>query len=198
MSLLIETIRVYNGSFNNVAGHEARMRRSLAEIFSYYGPIHLAEALNDIELPAQGLYKCRVVYSEKSMNTELIPYTVQPVRTLRIVVDNEISYDHKFLDRAAIENNYEKRGTCDDILIIRNGLVTDTSYANIAFKTKDQWITPASFILAGTQRQFLISSGKLEEAEVTVNDLKKFTEFKLINSMLLFDSNGSATQNIIF
>jgi 4-amino-4-deoxychorismate lyase len=45
---------------------------------------------------------------------------------------------------------------CDDIIIVRNGFVTDASYANLIFRKGDEWFTPATFLLAGTMRAFLL------------------------------------------
>jgi 4-amino-4-deoxychorismate lyase len=74
--------------------------------------------------------------------------------------------------------------TADDILIIKNGFITDTSFSNIAFFDGTQWFTPFTYLLNGTQRQHLLRQGAIVETEITPSDLKQFRYAKLINAML--------------
>ena len=60
----------------------------------------------------------------------------------------------------------DKKGDCDDILIIRNGLITDMSYANVAFFDGTQWLTPRIPLLAGTCRERLLETGPIREADI--------------------------------
>ena len=76
----------------------------------------------------------------------------------------------------------------DDILIIKDLLVTDTSIANIAFETSGgEWITPKNPLLKGTTRARLLDEGKLKEADIRVHELRSFTKVALLNAMIDFD-----------
>jgi 4-amino-4-deoxychorismate lyase len=79
-----------------------------------------------------------------------------------------------------------KRGDCDDILIVKNGYITDTSFSNIVFFDGDKWVTPARPLLRGTMRESLLKTNYIEETDILVNDLKKFTIARLVNAMLPF------------
>jgi 4-amino-4-deoxychorismate lyase len=116
---------------------------------------------------------------------------------LKIIVDNEISYAHKFEDRHELNALYSKRELCDDILIVKQGLITDTSYANIVFKESDHWVTPTSYLLAGTMRQNLLDKKIITEDEIRVTDLARFKKFKLINAMVGFDGPEIDVSNIV-
>ena len=184
MSRLIETIRVANGKLANIGSHFKRMSH-----------VH-DNAILELTLPAEGVHKLRIVYDPTSFSFEISPYTIKPIRSLKLVFDNTIVYDQKFEDRSAINKLVDLKQDCDDVLIIKNSLVTDVSYANIIFKKSSTWYTPDSFLLNGTMRQNLLDSGKIKERRIMVNDLREFSHFKLINAMLLDEAPESEVLNI--
>jgi 4-amino-4-deoxychorismate lyase len=73
--------------------------------------------------------------------------------------------------------------------MVKNGLVSDTSYCNILFYDGAEWLTPEVPLLAGTQRQHLLDLGKIKTEKITPNDLHNYHKFMLINAMLEFDEN---------
>ena len=188
MSQLIESIRLNDGQFNNLKYHEQRMDCSLKELYNIDGRSDLNHFFRSIEYPRKGLYKCRLLYDNQSKSTEFVPYTIKRVKSLKLIVDNDILYNHKYLNRAPINKLFEKRDNCDDILIIKNGGVTDSSYANIVFNSGDKWYTPQTYLLKGTMRESLIQSGEIKEEQIKSTDIMKFKKFKLINSMLGFET----------
>jgi len=153
--------------------------------------------LKNLHAPQKGLYKCRLVYDDVSREVELIPYTPKPISSLRIVEHDRISYEFKYTDRRAIDKLSEMRNTCDDILIVKRGLVTDSSFSNIVFRNGKHWVTPWSALLKGTQRQKLLEHELITEEEIKVKDIKSFETFKLINAMLEFDSPEIKVSNIV-
>ena len=197
MFQLIETIRLHDGQFGNLRYHEQRMQRAMNEVFGADQKVNLEEVLRNYSKPPLGLYKCRLVYNNKRNEVEFISYTIRPAHWLKIVHDDTISYDHKFEDRNEIENDFKKRGNCDDVLIIKKGRVTDTSQANIVFRRRNEWITPTSFLLPGTMRQSLLDKKMIVEEEISVDDLSGFESFKLMNAMLMFDAPERSIENIV-
>ena len=103
---------------------------------------------------------------------------------MRIVDGSEIDYNHKYLDRNKLIELRSLREECDDVLIVTNGKITDTTYANVAFFARGQWYTPASYLLPGTKRRQLIDSGILQVVEITVSDLSSYATVALINAMI--------------
>ena len=80
--------------------------------------------------------------------------------------------------------NVNKNESAIDILIVKNGLITDTSYSNIILYNGKEWFTPKSFILNGVKRQYLLNTGKVKEIKITLENLKNFEKISLINAML--------------
>ncbi len=198
MSLLIESIKLYNGAYHNLFYHEQRMNRSLKMLCGVEDYFNLEEFLQHVEQPTNGLFKCRIVYDDESKSVEYIPYIPRLITTLRVIEHDRISYEFKYSDRKTIDKLFELRQSCDDILIVKRGLVTDTSYANILFKRDAKWYTPYSPLLKGTMRANLLEHEKIEEEEIHVNDIKTYDSFKLINALLEFEGSEVDVSNIVF
>lgn len=187
MFRLLESIRLQNGNFHRLNYHQQRMDRSVKELSAQKNSINLFENLKKYNVPKTGLYKCRVVYTQQIESVEFIPYEIKPVNSLKVVYDQEIEYSHKYTDRNTIGALFNQRQFCDDILIVRNGFVTDSSYSNIIFYNGVNWITPANPLLKGTMRQFLLDTAEIKASPIQVQDIPTFKTFRLINAMLAFD-----------
>lgn len=198
MSLLLETIKLQDGEYQNLFYHEQRMNRSLKTLCGEFDHFDLEEFLKHLERPAQGLFKCRILYDEQSKEVEFMPYTPKPVNSLRVIEHDRISYEFKYADRKTLNKLYELRQASDDILIVKRGLVTDSSYANIVFRRGKHWYTPWSALLKGTQRTKLLERDVIHEEEIRVEDIETFETFKLINAMLEFESPEIDVSNIVF
>lgn len=188
MSLLIESIKLMDGKFCNLFYHEQRMIHSLNTLCGIEEELNLEEFLSELDVPAKGLYKCRMEYDETSRQVEFLPYTPRAVRSLKIVENDRISYELKYKDRKSIDKLFERREGCDDILIVKKGNITDCSYANVVFRKGKTWYTPYSALLKGTMRQKLLDTGKIQAEEIQLTDIKSFDSCKPINAMMEFDA----------
>ena len=141
------------------------------------------------------LWRCRIVYDATSVNIEFIPYQTRVIRRLQLIEADTLDYAFKYADRSEIDKLFASKNGADDILIVQNGLITDTSIANIAFFDGTQWLTPADPLLKGTTRARLLDEKKIFESEIHVDDLNKFTGFALMNAMIGFQriENGIIT-----
>lgn len=195
--LLLETIRCQDGQLDNLHYHQERLMRSRRELLGLQGGIRL----EDIHPPGearQGLFKCRVIYAEKIETVEFLPYLFRPVNSLKLVDCGQLSYSYKFADRKAIDKLFRLRGRADDVLFLRRGLLTDTSYANIALFDGEKWFTPARPLLAGTRRAALIEAGLLLPDHIHAADLPHFRELRLINAMSRLEDERTVPLNHIF
>ena len=197
MSLLIESIKLLDGEFYNLFYHEQRINKSLKELCGIDEHSDLERFLKKLNYPDKGLYKCRIIYDDTRKEIEFVPYTPRPIQSLKIVENNRVRYDHKYNDRRTLDKLYAMRGECDDILIVKDNLVTDTYYCNIVFRRNSKWYTPWSTLLAGTMRQSLIDKGVIEVEMITKDDINSFSSCKLINAMLGFDGPEIETSAII-
>lgn len=168
----------------NLEYHNFRLNRSREELLGEKDQLLLE---NQIVVPSDcktGIYKCKVSYSSSINEIEIIPYQKRVIKSLMIVEENTISYSHKYSDRLHLIELMNLRGDCDDILIVKDGYITDTSFSNIVFLNGDKWVTPARPLLRGTMRESLLKRNQIGEENITFDDLKKFKEARLINAML--------------
>ena len=182
--VLVESLRCEHGALLNVGGHNRRLNASRKELFGMTDAWDLAELIDIPSVLGPGIYKCRVVYAEKIIKVEFLPYAKKTVTRLRIVADDAIAYPHKYKDRSALDRLRTLAGADEDIIIVRNGLVTDSSAGNLVFDTGSELLTPASPLLRGTRREFLLSRNILKPAAIRQADLLYFKSVHLINAML--------------
>lgn len=192
MCRFLETINVKDGELLHLLYHQQRMAKVFRRFFGHAQPPLLAESLTLPDFALTGNYKCRLIFSRNIEMVEFSEYIPKLVRSLRIVTDDAIDYSFKFADRRPLETLFQSKGECDDVLIVKNGFVTDTSYSNILFYDGKRWLTPDTPLLNGTCRQRLLDEQKITERRIRASHLPGFTHFMLINAMLGFDENRAA------
>lgn len=187
--LFIETLKIIDGHFVCPLHHLQRMRDTQTEAF---GRVHIPLLTDDLipEDKRQGIVKCRITYGETIGRIEYEPYRARNIRSLKLVDGGNIDYHLKYADRSLFHPLLEQRGTCDDILIVREGEITDTSYSNVVFFDGAEYITPRAFLLNGTKRQKLLREGKVKVQTLRVEDLPRFDCLYLINAMLDIKDNA--------
>lgn len=198
MSRLIESICLSNGVFHRLPYHQARMDDAFREILHHQNQIQLSDFLHSQPYPVQGLFKCRIVYEKHSHAVEFLPYTAKPITSLKMVRADNIEYAYKFENRSDLHQLYQLREDCDDILIVKNGFITDSYYSNVILYDGADWFTPSTPLLAGTMRQYLLETGKISEAAIRVEDVRLFKKVKLINAMLGLDGPELSISQIVF
>lgn len=184
---LFESIRVEGGNVHLLQYHQKRLERSYLYMFKK----KCAWQLNSMipELPKEGSFKLRFLYNKDRFTFELLPYTSRKIERLKLIEIDSYSYDHKFTDRSGLDNAYKLRGDCDDVLLTKNGFLTDTSYCNILLFDGTKWVTPEKPLFEGVQREFLIDQQRVIPMQIHVNDLSDFISFQLINALNPFEEN---------
>lgn len=188
MCRFIESIRYENGIMPLITLHQQRFEKTQVEVF---GKI-MHEPLKDIiyrKAGSQqnlntGKYKCRIVYDAQNIFIEFILYYQSKIDRLKIVTDDQIDYHYKYADRECFKRLKSTLPDGTEILIIKNNLVTDTSFTNIALFDGMKWFTPAVPLLGGVQRAFLINEKIIFPEDIRLNDLHYFKKIKLFNAMI--------------
>lgn len=189
--LFIETLRIDDGQVRNPQAHLRRMERTLREAFGGGEGFLPDEEM----IPAhcrQGVVKCRIVYGRRVERIDFAPYVPRKVGSLRLVeADEGLDYHLKYADRSALEHLAERRDGCDEILIVQEGQITDTSYSNVALYDGRRYVTPEACLLPGTRREALLRAGILHKERITPDDMARFERVVLINAMLGLEENVS-------
>lgn len=205
MNRFIETICFENGAFARVPYHARRMNRTRREVLGIETPLCLEEVLDaeaadaviaSATLPegSQGLslpprtarVKCRVEYAAGILAVSYAFYRPRPVSSLRLVEAGSFDYRYKYADRLALQRLFDRRQEADDILLTRDGELTDTSICNIALFDGTAWHTPRRPLLAGTRREALLDAGLLLPRCIRREDLPRYTRIRLFNALLDF------------
>lgn len=183
MCRLIESICLIQGKFLNLAGHEKRYAASYQACFGILPEITLGRYLSECAIPADGWYKCRLLYNQTELTVDFVPYVQPKIQSATIIDAGNITYDHKYASRPELDVLFNRKGQTDEIIMIKNGLVTDAYYYNLIFEKNNIWYTPAEPLLRGTMRQRCIDSGKLIPAHIEQKDIINFDTIHFINAM---------------
>jgi len=186
MCRFIESIRLENGVISNLKYHQDRVNKVFDVMFPDCSTISLYDFFERQTLPDTGLFKCRIIYDTEVRFFEMLPYQMKQIRTFKLV-DADIETTHfKPEDRNLINLAYAQRGECDDVLIVRDGLITDASYCNVAFYDGTIWKTPRIPLYYGTRRASLLDSGLIVEADIPADSIQQYRKIMFFNAMILF------------
>lgn len=103
-------------------------------------------------------------------------------RKVGVIRDDAIDYSYKYTDRSRLNILLRDSG-CDEIVIVRRGLVTDASAFNLVFESADGLFTPAGPLLAGTKRQELLERGLIAARRIEAQELGDYLNVRFINAM---------------
>ncbi len=127
--------------------------------------------------------RVRITYSKKIENIEYFELQKRKFKKFKVIY-SDIDYSYKYADRNKL--NSLKNPQTDEIIIIKNNLVTDTTISNLAFFDGQKWLTPKTPLLKGTKREELLDKKEIFPADITVNALENFEKIAMINAILGF------------
>ncbi|WP_431612358.1 aminotransferase class IV [Chryseobacterium sp. 'Rf worker isolate 10'] len=186
MSQFIESIKVEDQEIFLLDLHQKRVNQT----FSHFGKedsIDLAKIYKNLQHDEDGLFKLRIAYDlDKRIRTQMIPYAIPEIQDFKLVENNSFDYSFKFEDRKELDK-MKMKAKAEEIIIVKNNHITDTSFSNILFLKGKDWFTPSTYLLNGVQRQHLLKQKKIKETEITLQNIKQFTHFQIINALNDFD-----------
>jgi 4-amino-4-deoxychorismate lyase len=186
MCRFIESIRVENGRIPLLEEHQARINTTLAQ-FEADITLSLRSAIDVPASAQEGIYKCRIVYNADGISEITYDrYEIKAISTFSTVEIGGHSYRYKYENRDWINDLVNKSGS-GDIIMCKNDRITDSSYANLAFYDGSSWFTPKYPLLKGTRRSLLLKEKMLSEKDIFLKDVSKFSHFKYINAMMLWN-----------
>lgn len=174
-----ETIKCDDEEIYNIHYHNKRVANTISKNID----------LNEyIYAPNERLLKCKVIYNEDGIKEVTFQdYKKREISSFKLIYDDKISYPKKSVDRDEINTLFEKKEDTDEIIIIKNKLVTDTSIANIAIFDGTSWLTPKQPLLFGTTRARLLENRELIETDISVDMLLGSQKIAVLNAMIGMD-----------
>ncbi len=172
----IETILIKD-EIKNIEFHNLRLNKT-RQYFYGLPPLDLRDY---VEL--KPFSRVRVAYDREISKVEYFDLQKRKFQKFRLVY-SDLEYSFKYENREALNNL--KTTDCDEVIIIKNGLITDTTISNIAFFDGKRWITPKKPLLEGTKRAELIKKRILYPEDIEPKNIKKYQKMAMINAILEF------------
>ncbi|MDO5650947.1 MAG: aminotransferase class IV family protein [Moraxella sp.] len=186
---LFETIAIKDGKPCNIGYHQERYKRSL---MAWYGSdfcvIDLAKFIAQHPMPTDltnlPLVRCRLDYNNRTQTVQYFAYTPRSIRHFAPVVCDDIDYRLKYSDRTQLDSLRHDHARDDgEIMIVKHGFITDCSIGNLVFRRHGEWFTPATPLLHGTQRQYLLDNARISLRDIRPHELELFEDIRLINAL---------------
>ncbi|MBR5764305.1 MAG: aminodeoxychorismate synthase component I [Bacteroidaceae bacterium] len=190
-----EVICIIDGQPQHLPYHLKRMEKTIRDIYNKPMP----QLQLDIPDEARkGLFKCRIEYDDTILSVVFSPYKQKVRKSIALVFDDNICYKYKSTDRRQLARLVQQAKT-DDVIIVRNGMITDASYCNLVFEDFDgNLFTPSDALLHGTCRQRLIDDGVVKERPIRADELRRYKTVIFINAMMdICDAQRIAVGQII-
>lgn len=145
----------------NLEFHQKRINYTFKKFYKNCKIFDLNKIFCKFYFNKKKIYKVKIIYSNIIENIQIEEYIPQYHKKFRLVkIDNNI-YKYKFKNRNIL-TKYLKYPQ-EEIVFILNNNITDTTYSNLIFKKKNKWFTSKTFLLNGTQRQYLIKKKKFKK-----------------------------------
>ncbi len=186
---LFESIKVVDGNLVNLEWHQRRVDNSRKKLLGGTDHLKLKDIIEVPEEFAKDVVKCRMSYGLELGTVIFSNYVKRQITSLQQVESELFDYSFKYEDRTRLDQLYEQRGPCDEVLITHDGIIKDTSYSNVVLYDGQRWYTPEQPLLEGTQRAKLLAAGQIKQRKIYVVDLPYFKKLVLINAMLEFESH---------
>lgn len=184
MCQFIETMCVEQGKIINLDYHLERIKNTRKHFWNTEKTVP-TDQLSALASTQNSRAKLRFTYDKENIyDLSCTPYNTRKIERLKLLESNDIEYCYKSVDRSEINLLKAQTEPTDEIIIVKQNRLTDTSYTNIALFDGSQWITPSTPLLKGTRRAQLLDAGRLIEREVLATDLKSFQSISLINAMM--------------
>jgi len=183
MSLLVESIKILNGRIYNLRLHEERANLTRKQLYGLSRALDLRSNIIIPEEYKKGLVKCRIIYREAVHQVSFQPYQKRIISCVKIIENNDIDYSYKWQKRDNMDALFNMKGKADEIIIVKNGLLTDAYYYNIVCLSGKALFTPSRPLLHGVMREKLLNNKRIIPWDITVPNLKEFDRIYLVNAL---------------
>lgn len=190
-----EVIRVNDGVLCHAEEHYDRMCRTMMHFFGNTNGMREFPSLVPTSA-SEGIYKCRIVYDSVVREVSFNPYYIKPRHNVQVTHCESFDYSYKYLDRRVFDH-FMRQGEYDDVIIVCDGVITDSCSANLVFASEDGLFTPSTPLLRGTCRERLLRAGAVRECEIREDDLCRYDMIYFINAMMPLYSCGCKTDTLL-
>jgi 4-amino-4-deoxychorismate lyase len=146
----------------------------------------MIDLASHLSIPSEkGIFRCRVLYGQEIEQIDYLPYTPKKIQSLKII-SSDIEYHYKYANREKLDALLRPHPQVDEVIIEKDGLLTDTTISNIAFFADGKWYTPKKPLLEGTMREKFLRKGILHPRDIRKDEVDNYSHVALINAMIGF------------
>ncbi len=160
------------------------MQRSRKMMLGLEDNISLKEVIHLPTFAEHTWTKCRITYARHIEKITYEPYQLRPVHSLQLVQADDIDYAYKYKDRSALDALFAQGGGFDNILMVKQGFISDSYYANVVFENAKGYFTPDTPLLQGVQRAYLLEQKRIKPCSIRVEDIPNYERVHLINAFM--------------
>lgn len=180
-----------DGHLQNIEYHQQRVDETFGKLFPANLVISLADSISVPTAKSSGAFRARLVYHRDVVSIDFLPIVLRSFKSFVLITDNAIVYDCKYEDRSALNRITELKKDADEVIIVQNGYITDTTIGNLLFFDGTHWHTPSNPLLKGTMRQLLIDKGLCYEKQITADNLSRYKSVLMVNALLGFEPQNA-------
>lgn len=177
----IETIKLIDGKIRNIEFHNARVQNTFMRFYPNHPPHDLSSILNQFGGISNG--NIRILYNSERLQFSMSTIFSSKTKHYMLLESPKLRYDYKYYDRLSLVLTQQQNDNHIEPVFCRNGMITDTSKANLIFREGRKWYTPDTFLLNGCMRQSLLSLGYIQSTPIHRSELYRFNSFKPINAL---------------
>lgn len=181
----LETIRIDHGVVQLLDAHQRR----LSHVFSFHYPNiepHDLSALAWDDIPSDGIYKCRILYNSSQLHRQFIPYEKKSINSV-VFEEGVVNYPFKYSFRLPWNIWADHAQDSQEVIVVSDGLIRESTYANVAFQIDGQWLTPTEPIFHGVMREYLIAQKTITPSKLSISDVMRSDSVRLFNAMMPWD-----------
>ncbi len=189
MRRFIETILFQNDNMPLIKGHEQRFLKTQMAAWGkiIYPSLEKIIRNKKLVLKNEIPYKCRVVYDSENIEISFTTYQKRAISILVLKECNDIDYHFKYENREALNFLAKDLQPGEEVLIVKNNFIAETSFTNIALWNGKEWHTPKRPLLDGVQRSKLLLDKIISEKNISVQDLTSYQKIRLFNALVNWD-----------
>jgi len=184
---LFETIAVEHYEPLHLQYHQQRMDDSFLRLFHQANPLQLSQLFRSQNISSKGLLKWKVEYDSQNIISSIVPYSPRVIQRVKFVeINPDYDYSMKFSNRDYFDLLKKENPGYDELILLKSGQLTDSTFSNIVLETisDGKLYTPSAPLLKGTQRQYLLDTGRITPIPISIQQLPEFNKIFFINAML--------------
>ncbi|MDV2581310.1 aminodeoxychorismate synthase component I [Alkalibacillus haloalkaliphilus] len=187
---LLETMLLKDGVIELELEHINRLKRSAKYFNINLNDQTLTETIDQIKAKNRGEYKVRLLIDQQGQ----ITYELHPISKTSTQLQVALAYEpirkgnaflyHKTTNRSFY--NERMRANVDETLLWNEeGLITEFTTGNVAYKLEGNWYTPPveDGLLPGTYRERLLRKQQITERSLAKDDLERVEGLAFFNSV---------------